>query len=83
MAGAGHLKIPGDGRDLISLVHIVDMARAAVAALEHAPGGSLYHIVDDGRFAITTSFTLSPDKWGRDRLKRTVPGFSLLSESGM
>ena len=45
----GSMTIPGDGGDLVSLVHVVDMARAVVAATEHssAPTGRLYNIVDD------------------------------------
>jgi 2-alkyl-3-oxoalkanoate reductase len=45
----GRLTLPGDGSDLISLVHVVDMARAVVAATERvsAPAGSTYNIVDD------------------------------------
>jgi 2-alkyl-3-oxoalkanoate reductase len=45
----GSLTIPGDGSDLISLVHVVDMARAVVDATEHSSSrtGRLYNIVDD------------------------------------
>ncbi|HEX5807580.1 MAG TPA: NAD-dependent epimerase/dehydratase family protein [Anaerolineales bacterium] len=45
----GRMTIPGDGSDLISLVHVVDMARAVVAATEHMPtqAGSTYNIVDN------------------------------------
>ena len=46
-ARQGRLKLPGDGSDLISLVHVVDMARAVIAATERAPAGSIYNIVDD------------------------------------
>lgn len=44
---AGTLRIPGDGTDLMSLVRVVDMARAVVMAAERAPAGSIYHVVDD------------------------------------
>ncbi len=46
-AQLGSLKFPGDGGDLISLIHVVDMARAVVAAAEGAPPNSTYNIVDD------------------------------------
>lgn len=46
-ARQGRLALPEDGGDLISLVHVVDMARAVVAATEKAPSGSVYNIVDD------------------------------------
>lgn len=46
-ARQGRLAMPGDGSDLISLVHVVDYARAVLAAAEYAPAGSIYNIVDD------------------------------------
>lgn len=46
-ARAGALQLPGDGSDLISLVHVVDMARAVVLAVEGAAPGSIYNVVDD------------------------------------
>ena len=46
-ARQGELIVPGDGSDRISLIHVVDMARAVVAAVESAPAGSIYNVVDD------------------------------------
>lgn len=46
-ARAGELLLPGDGSDRISLIHVVDMARAVVVAVESAPTGSIYNVVDD------------------------------------
>jgi nucleoside-diphosphate-sugar epimerase len=46
-AQTGTLQIPGDGTALISLVHIVDMARAAIMAVERAPARSIFNVVDD------------------------------------
>ena len=46
-ARTGELILPGDGSDRISLIHVVDMARAVVAAVESAPAGSIYNVVDD------------------------------------
>ena len=46
-AQAGTLQIPGDGTALLSLAHVVDMARAAVMAIERAKAGSIYNVVDD------------------------------------
>jgi nucleoside-diphosphate-sugar epimerase len=46
-AQAGKLQLPGDGTSLISLVHVVDMARAAVMAVERARARSIYNVVDD------------------------------------
>ncbi len=46
-AREGTLQIPGDGSALISLIHVVDMARAVVLAMESAPPRSIYNVVDD------------------------------------
>ncbi len=46
-AREGRLVYPGDGSDIVSLVHVVDMSRAVVAATENAPPASTYNIVDD------------------------------------
>lgn len=46
-AQAGTLQLPGDGSNLISLVHVVDMARALVMTVERAEAGSIYNVVDD------------------------------------
>jgi 2-alkyl-3-oxoalkanoate reductase len=41
------LTYSGDGSSLISLVHVVDMARAIVLSLERAGGRTIYNVVDD------------------------------------
>lgn len=44
---AGREIIPCDGRNFISLIHVADMAAAVVAALDHAPAGSIFNVVDE------------------------------------
>jgi nucleoside-diphosphate-sugar epimerase len=46
-AQAGKLRLPGDGTDYVSLVHIADMARATVAALERWPSRQALIVADD------------------------------------
>jgi nucleoside-diphosphate-sugar epimerase len=46
-AQAGTLRLPGDGTALVSLVHVVDMARALVMAIERGAARSIYNVVDD------------------------------------
>jgi nucleoside-diphosphate-sugar epimerase len=46
-ARTGTLQFPGDGGSLISLIHVVDMARAVVLATELAAARSVYNVVDD------------------------------------
>ena len=53
----GNLALPGDGSDLISLVHVVDYARAVVTAIESAPSGSIYNIVDNEPVSYERLFT--------------------------
>ncbi|GCE15332.1 NAD-dependent epimerase/dehydratase family protein [Tengunoibacter tsumagoiensis] len=43
---AGEVEIPGNGQNFLSPIHVADMAEAIARALEHAPGGSIYQIVD-------------------------------------
>lgn len=44
---AGQLMTPEGGNRPASLVHVVDYARAVVAALEQAPAQSVFNVVDD------------------------------------
>ncbi len=44
---AGTETIPCDGRNFISHIHVADMAAATVAALQHAPSGSIFNVVDE------------------------------------
>lgn len=46
-AQASTLKLPGDGSGLISLAHVVDVARALVMTVERAEAQSIYNVVDD------------------------------------
>jgi nucleoside-diphosphate-sugar epimerase len=46
-AAAGKLRLPGDGSDFVSLVHIADMAAATAAALERWPSRQTLIVADD------------------------------------
>ncbi len=46
-AAAGKLRLPGDGSEYVSLVHIADMAAATVATLQAWPTGCTLVITDD------------------------------------
>ncbi len=39
--------VAGTGRNFVSLIHVADMATAALAALTHAPDQSIFNIVDE------------------------------------
>jgi nucleoside-diphosphate-sugar epimerase len=47
LAAAGKLRLPGDGSDFVSLVHIADMAAATVAALGRWPARTRLIVCDD------------------------------------
>jgi nucleoside-diphosphate-sugar epimerase len=44
---AGEESIPDDGGGFLSLVHVADFAAAVADALERAPGGSVFNVVDE------------------------------------
>lgn len=46
-AAAGRLRLPGNGDDYVSLVHITDMARATVAAVERWPSRRTLIVCED------------------------------------
>jgi nucleoside-diphosphate-sugar epimerase len=46
-ARAGKLRLPGDGQQFVSLVHITDMAAATALAIEHWPGPDTLIVADD------------------------------------
>jgi nucleoside-diphosphate-sugar epimerase len=46
-AAAGKLRLPGDGSDFVSLIHIADMAAATVAALKAWPSRQTLIVTDD------------------------------------
>lgn len=46
-ANANKLRVPGDGSDYVSLVHIADMAAATVAALQTWPSRQTIAVTDD------------------------------------
>jgi nucleoside-diphosphate-sugar epimerase len=46
-AQAGKLRMPGDGGDFVSLIHIADMAAATLAAIERWPSRQALIVADD------------------------------------
>ncbi|MCF8506317.1 MAG: NAD(P)-dependent oxidoreductase [Caulobacter sp.] len=46
-AAAGKLRLPGDGSDFVSLIHIADMAAATVEALRAWPSRQILIVADD------------------------------------
>lgn len=56
-AATGRLRAPLNGEAFISLIHVIDMARAVVAAAEVASPRSTYNVVDDCPVSYSGLFT--------------------------
>jgi nucleoside-diphosphate-sugar epimerase len=57
-ARSGQLQLPANAEALISLVHVIDMSRAVVEAVEQARPGSIYNVVDDRPVSYRELYTL-------------------------
>jgi nucleoside-diphosphate-sugar epimerase len=44
---SGEQVVRCDGRNFVSPIHVADMARAVAAAIENAPAGSVFNVVDE------------------------------------
>jgi nucleoside-diphosphate-sugar epimerase len=69
------LTLPGDGNSLLSMVHVVDMARAVVTATESAPSRSVYNVVDDEPVSYLSLFTYITAQLGTNAPKAGGPQF--------
>jgi nucleoside-diphosphate-sugar epimerase len=71
--------VPCDGRNFISLIHVSDMATAMVAALMHAPAGSIFNIVDEplrqGEYIDRLAASIGVDKPPRDEKSKCPPSW--------
>jgi nucleoside-diphosphate-sugar epimerase len=56
-AAQRRLALPGDGSDLMSLIHVVDMARAVVVAAERGPAAGIFNIVDNAPVSYRELYT--------------------------
>ncbi|MBV6403225.1 MAG: hypothetical protein CNIPEHKO_03562 [Anaerolineales bacterium] len=76
---AGKEIIPCDGRNFISLIHVADMATATVAALNHAPAGSIFNIVDEPlrqhEYSDRLAISIGADKPQRDTNSACPPSW--------
>jgi 2-alkyl-3-oxoalkanoate reductase len=65
----GLMRVPGNGRQFLSLIHIDDMAAAVVAATvaEEVPADAVYNVVDDEPVRMGALFAFLADRLGRKR----------------
>jgi nucleoside-diphosphate-sugar epimerase len=57
----GRFAVVGRGDNLWDVVHVDDVAAALVLAVESAPAGSVYHVVDDEPLSFHAFMTLTAD----------------------
>jgi nucleoside-diphosphate-sugar epimerase len=67
-AQKGWLRVIGSGRSYWSCIHVQDLASAYVAALERAPAGGEYNIVDDTPLPLRALVDASTDAMGKKRV---------------
>jgi nucleoside-diphosphate-sugar epimerase len=66
--------IPARADNPLAWIHVVDAARATVAALEHGVAGSAYNIVDDEAVSWAQMLTETADAYGAPAPRR-LPGW--------
>lgn len=69
------LIVPGDGEDIVSLTHVVDMARAVIVALERPRPGEIYNITDDEPVRYTDLFDYISAQVGKEPVQNGAPRF--------
>lgn len=77
-AHSGLLRIPINAEALISLVHVIDMARAVVAAAEGARADSIYNVVDDRPVSYSELYTFVARQIGAPEPKLNQKGMPSL-----
>lgn len=82
---AGREIIPCDGRNFISLIHVADMATAVVAALDYAPAGSIFNVVDEpwrqNEYGDRLAISIGADKPKRDENSACPPSWRCSNQS--
>ncbi len=72
LRGPGRLAVVGRGENLWDVVHVQDVVGALLLAAEHAPGGSIYHVVDDEPITFYDFMALTAQALGV-RAPRRIP----------
>ncbi|MEJ2600102.1 MAG: NAD-dependent epimerase/dehydratase family protein [Anaerolineales bacterium] len=71
--------VPCDGRNFTSLVHVADMASAVAAAIDHAPAGSVFNVVDEplrnGEYLDRLAASIGAARPRRDRKADCTPSW--------
>ncbi|MDB5083201.1 MAG: NAD-dependent epimerase/dehydratase family protein [Bacilli bacterium] len=69
-AKMGQLQVQGNGQHFVSLIHVLDMARAIVAAVNKQPFNRIYNVVDDEPVRQRELFEYISSEFGERGLKR-------------
>lgn len=76
MMGRGELPLVGDGQNRWPLVHVDDLARLYVKAVESAPAGSILHGVADHVRAVEIAEHLDADSMPLEAAREAMGGFA-------
>jgi nucleoside-diphosphate-sugar epimerase len=76
MVGGGSARYAGNGSNLQSWVHIEDLARAFVLAIEKAPGGRIFNVADDEPVSINSLLGALAEAFGAKQ-PRGAPAFMI------
>jgi len=83
----GSLRVPGDGSNWVSFIHVEDIAQATVEALHRAPAGSTYNITDEpirnGEYLDRLATILGVDAPQRDPNELLPRSFRVTSAAAM
>lgn len=66
----GRLAVIGSGENLWDVVHVEDVVSALLLAVERAPTGSIYHVVDDQPLSFYEFMAISAEALGVGRPRR-------------
>jgi nucleoside-diphosphate-sugar epimerase len=76
---SGNENVVCDGRNFTSLIHVLDMASAVVAAIENAPAGSVFNVVDEpirnGEYLDHLATSIGVGRPERDRTAKCPPSW--------
>lgn len=74
----GRFAVIGSGGNLWDVVHVDDVAAAFALAVESAPAGSIYHVVDDEPITFYEFMALTANELGLGAPRRTPPTLAKL-----
>jgi nucleoside-diphosphate-sugar epimerase len=78
----GRFAVIGRGENLWDVVHVDDVAAALVLAVESAPAGSLYHVVDDEPLTVYEFMAMTAEALGVGAPRRVPAALARVMAGG-